>query len=139
MKSNTSPSRIRTATSETVVRGSLDGDVEMGEEKRVVYPVPILRAQDLLKSNNDENSKDSDRSRNDLPTPPDHVGYNGKSEEDRKAQLGNDVKLPSLHSTLISPRIATISSSHVSSGPASISSAQWSPGHSSDPDRKSVV
>lgn len=138
MKSSTSPSRIRTTTGDTVVRGSFDGDVEMGEEKRVVYPVPILRSQDLLKSNNDENGKDSDRSRNDLPTPPDHVGYNAKLEDERKTQLGSDVKLPSLHSSLISPRIATISSSHVSSGPASISSAQWSPGHSSDPHLYSI-
>lgn len=138
-KTSNSPSRFRTTTGDTVVRGSFDGDVEMGEEKKVMHPVPIMRSQDALKSSdNEENETDANPSHNHLPTPPDHIGYNSKFEEERKGQNGSDVKLPSLHSTLISPRIATISSSHVSSGPASISSAQWSPGHSSDPHLYSI-
>lgn len=132
-----STSRVRTTTGDTVVRGSVDGDIEMGDDKRGVQPLPIPRSQDAKTADDANGATGSSRGHNDLPTPPDDILLSSKGGE-QKGQGMSDVKLPSLHSTLISPRITTISSSHVSSGPASLSSAQWSPGRSSDPHLYSI-
>lgn len=80
----------------------------------------------------------------DVPTPPDSLVL-PTAEPIRKGSVTSrspeNVKLPSLHSTLISPRLTAISSStasHASSGPASASSSHWSPGRSSDPHLYSI-
>lgn len=75
---------------------------------------------------------------NDLSTPPDGALIGGTAPAHGKQGGSSGVRLPSLHAHALSPRLAAISSSHVSSGPASLSSAQWSPGRSSDPHLYSI-
>ncbi|PWN92125.1 hypothetical protein FA10DRAFT_259370 [Acaromyces ingoldii] len=137
----TSAPRTRTTTNGTIMKAS-DDDVEMtgdDELRGAVGPLPIPGSQEQKV----EQAMVSTVTPSDVPTPPDSLLL-PSAETTRKGSTSRspeNVKLPSLHSTLISPRLTAISSSaasHVSSGPASVSSSHWSPGRSSDPHLYSI-
>jgi hypothetical protein len=56
------------------------------------------------------------------------------SQGSRSAKTADNARLPNI----VSPQMTAISSSQVSSGPASISSSHWSPGKSTDPHLYSI-
>jgi hypothetical protein len=68
----------------------------------------------------------------DLRTPPDAITLATSAEGKRKANNNAAVKIPSLHSSILSPRMISVSSSSRLSS-TSASSSHWSPGKSSDP------
>ena len=80
----------------------------------------------------------STQSPSDLPTPPDAQLLSSSTDGSKRIDSMAGVKLPSLHSSILGPRMTTIAPSHVSSGPASVSSSHWSPGRSSDPHLYSI-
>ena len=100
--------------------------------------MPIPGSTEQRVSNGTETVAASTQSPSDLPTPPDAVLLSTSTEGNNKVESVAGVKLPSLHSSILSPRVKTISSSHMSNGPSSVSSSHWSPGRSSDPHLYSI-
>lgn len=101
-------------------------------EQRGILPLLIPSSSDTKVSNDTSLAASQKDHASDLPTPPDDALLSASAS--RKANASSHVgrRLSSFQPHPASPRLATISSSHVSSGSASFSSAHWSPIKSAD-------
>lgn len=109
-----------------------DGDADMSEASQAPLPIPgsYGKLEPVAMATH------ASRSPNDVPTPPDapSVAPHKASPSVHSAA----VRLPSLSSSMLSPRYSTLQGSSISSGPTSITSSNWSPSRSTDPHLYSI-
>ncbi|KAJ1020081.1 hypothetical protein NDA16_004361 [Ustilago loliicola] len=109
-----------------------DGDADMSEASQPPLPIPgsFGKLEPVAMATH------ASRSPSDVPTPPDapSVAPHKASPSPHSAA----VRLPSLSSSMLSPRYSTLQGSSISSGPTSITSSNWSPSRSTDPHLYSI-
>lgn len=108
-----------------------DGDADMAEAAPLPIPTSHVKTEPVVVLNNASHSP------NDIPTPPDTlcVAPNKGTQSPHAANM----RLPSLSSSMLSPRFSNTQGSSVSSGPTSVSSSNWSSGgKSTDPHLYSI-
>ncbi|EST05807.1 Heat shock factor (HSF)-type, DNA-binding [Kalmanozyma brasiliensis GHG001] len=109
-----------------------DEDSDMTEASQLPLPIPgsFGKLEPVAMSSH------VSRSPNDLPTPPDAPA--AAPHKVSQSPHSATVRLPSLNSSMLSPRYSTLQGSSISSGPTSITSSNFSPSRSTDPHLYSI-